>query len=1275
MTPRLPARVFAVACLCFSALPAYATVTYWGGAGVKSNIFDSNGVQACIVCHSTAVAGAGRQSAPVGVNFNTYAESFEDAAAASLRVDAESMPVAGALSAGRQSLIVQWVADGAPSDAAPAVTTNVVGATTKFTANVSADVNDNGSDATYFFQYGIGGLGLSSGNLTTSGTMGGLATAIVSTTLTGLACGQTYSFRVRGSNFDLDNATGVATATSRASNGSTLNFVTASSGCPTFSSNFTSYTLTENDSVPALNASSLGETASPGSVTYSLSGEPPGMSINATSGAISWAIPQNLSLGLHPYSVTVTATGSSSDTDTDAFTVNLTSVNDQLVFNQPPPANASNGSLFSYDLGALYVSDIDDADNQLTWSITAGKVGNMDISSSGVLTWTPGVEALATQNVTVSVRDDQENGTLAVQRTFTINVSGNNAQPTLAVISNQNVNEDATLGFTPIFSDSDDSNNGSDLLWSLDAASIAEDMSISALGAFSWSPDQSKLTNGVTAKNYSVTMTLRDGLENGSIAVSRTFTVTVNPVNDAPTVNNFTNPPAVATPVFTPVAVTGSDVDDVPAVLVWSLSPAVPGLSIVPQTCAPASPATIGALRCGRISWTPNAGSPNAPGTTLVSVNLTDDGAPALAGTRTFNFTVANSDADALADYRDNCPLVSNISQANNDGDSQGDACDLDDDNDGIPDTVETANGLNPFSAADAALDLDGDGDSNLVEYGQCVVAGVDPDCLAIAVDTVAPVITAAGAVVMTATGYYTPITVSAGTVVANTISARATDYQSGVLVPVTVTADRSGPFRSGRHTITWTAADAEGNAATPVTQTLDIKPLVTVGGTQLSAAGRTVSVPIRLNGLAPTYPVRVSYTVTGVAGTSTVQFNSGETVKPVNVVIGGAAVDGSVVAVQLTSVTGPAVLGSSLAHTIRITTQNAAPTAVLSVSQAGERRQLVYRNDGLVTVQATVSDPNGTVPSCVWGSSVAGTPAACVLTIDPSGLAAGVYEVAVTVSDGSVQSQHETSFSLQAARPTLLAADSDADGSADNVEGLRDRDGNGLLDYLEPAAGEAPESIVLRVGGSANLLLMAVADNGLQLRAGRFAAAAQSVQPLQSGIQVFETQVTLAGSPLLDADNAAIGTIYDVEVSGVSAASKTVHVVLPLPLALPAGAQWRQLSASDRWTGFTQAGGDDIRSALRVNGQCPAPQDVAYQVGLVAGNDCVQLTITDGGPNDADGQSNGVVRVTAAGSVPRSIAAAAAPTESQSGGALDIGMLLLLALAVCILRRKEQAQ
>lgn len=45
-----------------------------------------------------------------------------------------------------------------------------------------------------------------------------------------------------------------------------------------------------------------------------------------------------------------------------------------------------------------------------------------------------------------------------------------------------------------------------------------------------------------------------------------------------------------------------------------------------------------------------------------------------------------DADLDLIEDADDNCPNVANADQANYDGDAQGDVCDADDDNDGVPD-------------------------------------------------------------------------------------------------------------------------------------------------------------------------------------------------------------------------------------------------------------------------------------------------------------------------------------------------------------------------------------------------------------------------------------------------------------------------------------------------------------------------------------------------------------------------------------------------------------
>jgi hypothetical protein len=57
-----------------------------------------------------------------------------------------------------------------------------------------------------------------------------------------------------------------------------------------------------------------------------------------------------------------------------------------------------------------------------------------------------------------------------------------------------------------------------------------------------------------------------------------------------------------------------------------------------------------------------------------------------------------DSDNDSVGDNADNCPSLSNSDQLNTDGDTEGDACDSDDDNDGFSDDQEEFDGTNPKS-------------------------------------------------------------------------------------------------------------------------------------------------------------------------------------------------------------------------------------------------------------------------------------------------------------------------------------------------------------------------------------------------------------------------------------------------------------------------------------------------------------------------------------------------------------------------------------------------
>jgi hypothetical protein len=113
-----------------------------------------------------------------------------------------------------------------------------------------------------------------------------------------------------------------------------------------------------------------------------------------------------------------------------------------------------------------------------------------------------------------------------------------------------------------------------------------------------------------------------------------------------------------------------------------------------------------------------------------------------------------------------------------------------------------------------------------------------------------------------------------------------------------------------------------------------------------------------------------------------------------------------------------------------------------------------------------------------------------------------------------------------------------------------------------------------------------------------------------------------------------------------------TVDVVLPLSAAITADAVVRKF-ANGEWRNYSFLGGDAVASAPGGPGTCPAPGDGAYQSGLNEGDFCLQLTITDGGRNDADGTANGRILdpVGLAGAPAETASEAVAIGDPSTGG------------------------
>jgi hypothetical protein len=207
--------------------------------------------------------------------------------------------------------------------------------------------------------------------------------------------------------------------------------------------------------------------------------------------------------------------------------------------------------------------------------------------------------------------------------------SATNSPPTIAAISPKVVGESSLLTFAV---DADDPDAGQALTYALEPGAPAGAFINSTNGVFSWVPSEAQGPD-----NYTMTVRVTD---NGSpnLSATRSFTVQVNEVNNAPVLSGYTNR-TVAEGVLMTATGTATDSDTPAQTLTFSLD------------ATPPAGVTINSAN-GVVSWTPTEAQ--GPGTHFLTVKVTDDGEPALSATTTMTVIVSEvNSAPVLAPIAD----------------------------------------------------------------------------------------------------------------------------------------------------------------------------------------------------------------------------------------------------------------------------------------------------------------------------------------------------------------------------------------------------------------------------------------------------------------------------------------------------------------------------------------------------------------------------------------------------------------------------------------------
>ena len=362
--------------------------------------------------------------------------------------------------------------------------------------------------------------------------------------------------------------------------------------------------------------------------------------------------------------VTVNDGGASNNIISRTFTVTVNPVNQVPTLNTLANVTINEGA--GQQIVNLSGIGSGAANESQTLTVTAsssntGLIPNPTVSynspnTTGSIAFTPLAYANGSATITVTVNDGgASNNVLA--RTFTVTVNPVNDAPTLSALADLTMNEGASQQTVNLSGISSGASNESQTLVvtasSSDTGLIPNPTvtytSPNATGSIRFTPVA--LANG----SATITVTVNDGGASNNV-VSQTFTVTVNPVNNAPTLNTLANltineGAGLQTVSLAGISSGAANEDDT---LVVTASSSSTGLIPNPTVNYTSPNAT------GSITFTPVA---YANGSATITVTVNDGAATSNTVSRTFTVTVNSVNQAPTLDALANVTINENAGQ------------------------------------------------------------------------------------------------------------------------------------------------------------------------------------------------------------------------------------------------------------------------------------------------------------------------------------------------------------------------------------------------------------------------------------------------------------------------------------------------------------------------------------------------------------------------------------------------------------------------------------
>ncbi|AGH47091.1 Ig-like domain-containing protein [Paraglaciecola psychrophila] len=859
-------------------------------------------------------------------------------------------------------------------------------------------------------------------------------------------------------------------------------------------------------------------------------------------------------------------------------------INEAPVISGTPATTVAEGAVYSFTPS---VTDADTSDTT-TFSISNKPSWAAFSATTGALTGTPDNNDVGvTSGIVITVNDSA--GGAASLSAFSVTVSNTNDAPVITGTPATTIDEDVAYSFTPSVSDVDAGDT--------QTFSITNKPSWAAFsattGALTGTPSKSDI--GTTS---GIIISVADS---GNASASLTaFNLEVFVINQAPVAADVSETLAEDSDTFVTLTATDNDEGD--------------ELTFIIASEPSHGKLTASLNNAAKWQYTPEADYQGEDSFTFTANDGEADSAPA-----TISLTITSvNDAPIATD--DNITLAFNetgvyvLDVLSNDSDIESDEL-----------TITNA------SASIGSVSID---NNQLVYQAQAGVQGVISLDYVIndghqnqdngsakarvtlfidgGINAQLPTITLPEDVIVNATALFTKVDLGVPTAVDN----------AGKRLPVSL-LDGTTLFRPGNNVAYWQAEDSQGLKSV-ASQSVVVHPLITMSKDETTVEGTSHNVGIFLNGTSPTYPLTISYSVSGSSDANDhnlisdeIVIDSGEfgTIS-FDVLADDITEDNETLTITLDDTLN---FGAKSTYTLTITAQNIAPQVTYRVTQDNEQRLLIENNAGQVVIQTEVFDSNTLdTHQYQWLDSESDLVDVdndeTTYTFDTSGLTAGIQTLNLVVTDnGDTPLSTTTNIYLviNDALAVLTDVDSDGDLIPDNEEGLGDDDFDGIPNYLDvpSACNVMPQQV------SETQRFLVEGDGGVCLRKGATVANNQS-----GGLELTLDEVQN------DEEALNVGGVFDFIAYGLPQAGQSYNLVLPQRLPIPANALYRKFTPINGWVEFVVDVNNQFASSQGSFGFCPPPSDASWTIGLNEGHWCVQLTIEDGGPNDDDGLANGSI-------------------------------------------------